>query len=100
MTHMHELGEHLDSAAAAPLAGELLAFRGGPLNLSGSAVAFAGTLVLQVLVAARKQWRLDGHDFKLEPASEALQAACTALGVPLSEIGVDGADNSHEEQTE
>lgn len=92
MTTTYGLSGHLDSAAASPLAADLLEFRGQSICVDASAVTFAGTLSLQVLVAARRQWTEDGQDFQLAPLSHALASAAGGLGVELSEIGATQTD--------
>lgn len=86
------LDGHLDSIAAPPLATDLLEMRGKPISVDASAVSFVGTLLLQVLVSARKQWLEDGHAFKVAPVSQALASAAAGLGVALADIGASDAD--------
>lgn len=88
----YSLNGHLDSVAAPPLAADLLETRGKPMRVDGSAVTFAGTLLIQVLVSAKKQWQEDGHDFTVSPVSSALANAAKGLGVDLSAIGATETD--------
>ncbi len=70
----------LDLNAAGPLASQLLARRGSPLTVDGSAVERMGAQCLQVLLAARKTWELDGQAFELMAPSNAMTTALTAFG--------------------
>lgn len=88
----YSLNGHLDSAAAPPMAVDLLEMRGTPVCVDGSAVRFAGTLPLQVLVAAHNQWRDDGHAFKIAPFSPQFASAAAGLGIELSALGASAMD--------
>ena len=88
MSEQISLQPHLDSAAAQPLAAELMERKGQVVNVDASAVSFAGTLALQVLVAAYRQWQDDGVGFSIAPVSQKFTAACSSLGVALDEMGV------------
>ncbi len=81
----------LDLNAAAPLREQLLALRGGPAILDGSAVERLGALCLQVLLAARRTWAADGAELRLTGASEALSAQLAAFGAPDLELPAGGA---------
>ena len=67
---MH-LPQILDLGAAAPLRESLGAARGQALHLDASNVERFGGLCLQVLLAARTQWRADGVDFSIVNPSAA-----------------------------
>jgi chemotaxis protein CheX len=69
----------LDIGAAAPLRSQLMERRGQPLELDASAVERLGGLCLQVLIAARNLWSLDGVKFAILDPSPAF-----AEGVDLS----------------
>ena len=70
----------LDLTAAGPLTAELLAQRGTPLMVDGSAVERVGAQCLQVLLAARRTWAADGHAFSIESPSDALVETAAAIG--------------------
>ncbi len=89
MTECYSLSRHLDSAAAPPLAADLLALRGAPLRVDGSAVAFVGALGMQVLISAQRQWQEDATAFHIHPVSPALAAAAIGLGVDLAATGAE-----------
>lgn len=87
MTGRYCLSVHLDSASAPIVASDLLERRGQPLCVDASKVEFAGALGLQVLVSAERQWRLDGHAFRIDPLSARFKEAAEGLGVPLEDLG-------------
>jgi chemotaxis protein CheX len=72
------LTDCLDLTAAAPLTAELLAARGAPVSLDGSAVRRIGGQCLQVLLAAQAAWATDGLAFEVVNPSPEL-ADCLAL---------------------
>lgn len=92
MTECYRLSRHLDSAAAPPLAADLLGLRGAPLRVDGSDVAFAGALGMQVLISAHRQWVEDGTDFSIQPVSPALASAAVGLGIDLDGLGAEDAE--------
>lgn len=94
------LNGHLDSAAAAKMAHDILERRGAALRVDASAAAFAGTLPLQVLISAKKQWLEDGQDFRTSPLSPEFSQAATELGVDLSLIGAEDGDITEKEEVE
>jgi chemotaxis protein CheX len=77
------LGAVLDLNAAGPLHAELLALRGGDLDLDASAVSRMGAQVLQVLLSARATWREDGAAFAIVAPSPEFVAVLDLLGAPL-----------------
>ncbi|MEJ6395426.1 STAS domain-containing protein [Gymnodinialimonas sp. 2305UL16-5] len=97
MTHTYALPQHLDSAAAPPLAFDLLSLRGKSIAVDGSQVDFAGALGLQVLISAKAQWAEDGIEYALTPVSAALDKACNGLGVAPHQIGAAHDDMSEGE---
>ena len=86
MTATVVLAPVLDLRAAEPLKGELLAARGQPLTLDGSAVERLGGLCLQVLLSAVRTWRADGQALTFVNASEALAAQWSAFGALPSDL--------------
>lgn len=61
----------LDLGASGQLRSQLMELRGQKLELDGSQVERLGGLCLQVLMAARNQWRVDGAEFQIVNASPA-----------------------------
>ncbi len=80
MAHL-ALARRLDAAAAGRLGAELLALRGRPVLIDAGGVELASGLALEVLVAAARQWRLDGHALEIGHGSPAFQAACETLAL-------------------
>ena len=74
------LADSLDLTAAAPLAAELLAARGGPATLDASGVQRLGAQCLQVLLAARALWSSDGQPWRLIDASPEFADAAALKG--------------------
>lgn len=74
----------LDLNAAAPLRADLLARQGQPIVLDASQVQRLGGLSLQVLLAARAAWSVDGHDFTLSNPSPAFLEAVGLFGASAS----------------
>lgn len=90
MTDALILPSRLDSSAAAALSASLLARRGGPLVIDASQVGVIGALALEVVVAAGRQWRLDGHTLTITGPSDPYLHAATVLGLdPLQPWGTD-----------
>src|SRR3954470_9640778 len=84
------LADCLDLTAAAPLAAELLAARGGPATLDASGVQRLGAQCLQVLLAARTLWSSDGQPWRLTDASPEFSDAAALMGCP--DLAIDGSD--------
>jgi len=78
----------IDLAAAAPLKVELLARRGGPLELDGSEVQRMGGLAVQLLLSARATWAADGQPFRVAESSDAMREALSNLGAALIEESI------------
>lgn len=76
------LADCLDLTAAAPLAAELLAARGGPAILDASGVQRLGAQCLQVLLAARALWSSDGQPWRLVDPSPEFTEAAALMGCP------------------
>lgn len=85
------LPARLDLKAAAPLRDDLLAVRGAPVTLDGSAVLHLGASGLQVLLAAAETWRAEGLDFRIVEPSAAFQEGLRQMGASSSSLAVSGA---------
>lgn len=85
------LPETLDLRAVQPLRDQLMAARGTAAELDGSAVRRLGALGLQVLLAAERQWRADGHPLRLTDPSPDLVAGLKLLGVAEPQSFLTGA---------
>jgi chemotaxis protein CheX len=78
----------MDLASAAPLKAELLARRGGPLELDGSEVQRMGGLAVQLLLSAQTTWAADGQPFRAAESSDAMREALANLGATLAEESI------------
>lgn len=75
------LPENCDAAAAKKLRSDLIAIRGGDVQLDASQVRRVGVLSIQVLLSAKKTWNFDGKNFELvHPAGE-LSSSLALLGL-------------------
>ncbi len=72
----------LDIQQAGPLRDDLLALRGQPLIIDGSAVERLGALCLQVLISAQQTWARDGFSLAIDRVSEAFADQWNAFGAP------------------
>lgn len=81
MARVLKLVTRLDSAQAQALAADLCARRGKPLLLDISAVETVSALALEVIIAAARQWALDGQEFALTGRSARFTETCTTLGL-------------------
>ena len=69
----------LDLKAAAPLAEELLTFRGADLQIDASAVQRIGAQCLQILVAARRTWHDEQCQVLIVDPSDAFRSSAGLL---------------------
>jgi chemotaxis protein CheX len=70
----------LDLRAVAALKAELVAVRGTAVEIDASQVQRLGGLCLQVLIAARNAWAVDGFEFSVVGRSDAFDHALTLFG--------------------
>ena len=84
------LPDTLDIQYAESLRTELLAVRGQPLAIDGSAVERLGGLCLQVLLSARQTWAGDGQTLTLDPVSDAFANQWNTFGAPAMPFGRQG----------
>jgi len=75
------LHERLDMGAAAPLKAALVAQTGQDIEVDGADVTQLGTLCLQVLMAAARDWRAAGKRFDLADPSAALTQQLSLFGL-------------------
>jgi chemotaxis protein CheX len=76
------LTEILDLRAAAPLAIELLLFRGADIKIDASRVERLGTQCLQVLLSAAATWRHDGATLDIVHMSPRFVEGLELLAIP------------------
>lgn len=75
------LPARMNYAAADELSEAFEHLRDSPIEVDASDVTHLGAIGLQVLLAARKQWQLDGVSFRLTGASAAFVDSLNLLGV-------------------
>ena len=76
------LAASLDMTAASSLAQDFIGARGQPLILDASAVRRLGGQCVQLLLAARMAWSMDGVNFDLADASPEFTEALALMGCP------------------
>ncbi|ADO42903.1 STAS domain-containing protein [Ketogulonicigenium vulgare] len=77
------LPETIDRSAARALADHILQHRGGPVQLDAGAVTRIGGLGAEVLLAAQRQWQVDGQDLQIINWTPAGIAALALLGAEV-----------------
>lgn len=82
------LPEHFDGTTVSQVSAELLKRRGQAVQLNGERVKTAGTLGLQVLASAAKQWEQDEQAFHVVHASGELIQAGHMLGIVHADLGI------------
>ncbi len=81
MAEMIVLARRLSLEEAAPLKMEILSCRGKDLEVDAGQVGHLGTLCLQVLLAAAREWAGSGHSFRLKDPSEAMLSSLALFGL-------------------
>jgi chemotaxis protein CheX len=81
-----QLPEVLDVNATAPLAGELLSYRGNDLLADASRVQRVGGQAIQVLMSARMTWERDGMKLRVVNPSPAFRDVVGVLGIGDGEL--------------
>jgi chemotaxis protein CheX len=79
MTPSLTLPRVLDLSAASRVKAAILERRGEPVVLDASEVERLGGLCVQVLLAARAEWRMKGHELRIERASDAFVEAAQLM---------------------
>ncbi|HHX90393.1 MAG TPA: STAS domain-containing protein [Paracoccus sp.] len=86
-----KLAACLDTLATRRLAADLASQRGHSLTLDAADVTFLGTLPLQLLLAAHRQWRMDGKSFRIADPSAAFLDGTALLGSNPAALGAEVA---------
>jgi len=81
-----QLPEVLDMNAAAPLAGELVTYRGNDLQVDASQVHRIGGQGVQVLLSALATWQQDGFNVSVVKPSAAFRDVIEVLGINEGEL--------------
>ena len=80
------LPDALGSAAARPLAEQLIALRGAPLTVCAGSVRKMGAQCVQVLLSAAVTWRADGFSLGIENPSPEFEEALRLLGLSVETV--------------
>ena len=80
------LASVLDLNEASTLRGKLVAVRGHNVSIDASSVERAGTLCIQVLMAAAKTWEEDKLSFTFSKVSDAFRKTMQLIGVDISHL--------------
>ena len=78
----------LDIQYAETLRSQLLALRGQPVAVDGSAVERLGGLCLQVLLSAQQTWARDGQAMSLDAVSEDFTNQWNSFGAGETAFGL------------
>ena len=81
-----ELSPVLDLVAASALQEAFTQHRGHSIRLDASGVQRLGGQCLQVLLAARAAWAVDGKNFLIEHESEEFSTSLELLGMPIADL--------------
>jgi chemotaxis protein CheX len=76
----------LDLNEASTLRGKLVGLRGNNVVIDASAVERAGTLCIQVIMAAAKTWDEDKMSFTFSKVSDAFQKTMQLIGVNIDHL--------------
>ncbi|MEQ5793602.1 STAS domain-containing protein [Paracoccus sp. NFXS7] len=88
--HALPLPETFDRKAVSAFARTLLDHRGADAVLDASGVARMGTLAVELLIAARKQWRADGKTLSIRDASDPFLTTIQAVGASVQLLQTGG----------
>ena len=81
MDDVLKLPATMDAARARSVFVDLSQRRGKPLTIDASQVEKASALALEVIIAGKRQWQLDGNALEIVKMSEALMQVSTGLGL-------------------
>lgn len=84
-----KLAACLDTLATRRLASDLASHRGHSLTLDAAEVTFLGTLSLQLLLAAQRQWLIDGKAFRISNPSATFLEGVALLGGDPAALGAE-----------
>jgi chemotaxis protein CheX len=85
------LPDCLDSSAAAAVKSMLLARRGNALVVDASQVRRVGTQSLQILVAAARTWKSDGHNYCVANSSSEFLDTIALIGLSREDLRLEGS---------
>lgn len=88
--HALSLPETFDRKAVSTFARTLLDHRGADMILDASGVHRMGTLAVEMLISARKQWQADGWAMSVSNASDPFLTAIHAAGTSVEILQTGG----------
>lgn len=86
MPRQFRLPDRIDRSGARKVAMALMGARGDDLELDGAGVRMIGTPGVQVLLAAGRQWALDGRALTFGALSDELAVALERLGLSSDSV--------------
>ncbi|MET0638750.1 MAG: STAS domain-containing protein [Hyphomicrobium sp.] len=84
------LPESLDTTSAFGLREAILARRGNPLIVDAGQVRRTGMQAVQVLIAAARTWRSDGHDYLVTNATDEFLDTIALVGLSRECLSIEG----------
>ncbi|WP_410218963.1 STAS domain-containing protein [Paracoccus sp. (in: a-proteobacteria)] len=84
--HALPLPETFDRKAAATFSRSLLDHRGTDAVLDASGVQRLGAIGVELLIAARKQWQVDGKALSIKDASQSFLDTLGDIGTSLDSL--------------
>ncbi|WCR00330.1 STAS domain-containing protein [Paracoccus aestuarii] len=88
--HALPLPETFDRKAVSAFARTLLDHRGADAVLDASQVRRMGTLAVEMLISARKQWQADGRSLTIREASDPFLTTLEAVGASVDLLQTGG----------
>lgn len=88
--HALPLPETFDRKAVSAFARTLLDHRGADAVLDASPVRRMGTLAVEMLISARKQWQADGRSLTIREASDPFLTTLEAVGATVDLLQTGG----------
>lgn len=82
------LPECMDSSAAEHVKDLLLSARGGSIKVDASQVRRVGVQSLQILLAASRTWKREGHAYAVVNPSAELTGTIALLGLAADELSI------------
>lgn len=84
-----QLPEILDQRGAQKVATQLIEQKGKPVTLDASAITRLGGMGVEMLLAAQRQWQVDGIAFQICNWSPQAEKAIATLGLSTSHFHVE-----------
>ncbi|HSF64611.1 MAG TPA: STAS domain-containing protein [Paracoccaceae bacterium] len=91
MPRHYRLPDRIDRSGARRVMQAILGAQGHDLALDAADVRMIGTPGVQVLLAAARQWSMDGRCLTVDPVSDDLAAVLGRLGLSVDHLVAGGA---------